>query len=98
MTAVRIYRPTKTAMQSGRAKTRRWLLEFELGSPKFIEPLMGWVGSADTRRQLRLWFDSREEAVAYAERNDLSYRVEEAHERRITPKNYADNFRPPAID
>jgi hypothetical protein len=90
---VRIYQPTKTAMQSGRANTRRWVLEFEPATPRTTDPLMGWTSSADMRRQLRIYFDSREEAVAHAERNGLAYSVEEAHSRKIQPKSYADNFR-----
>lgn len=93
MTA-RIYCPAKNAMQSGRAKTHRWLLEFEPSSAKTADPLMGWTSSADMRAdELRLFFATREEAVAYAERHGIDYRVEEHHERRVTPKSYADNFR-----
>jgi len=89
----RIYRPTKTAMQSGRAKTRRWILESIPEQPKLRDPLMGWTGSADMNRQWRLAFDSRDEAVAYAERKGIDYHIEEPHERRIRPKSYAANFR-----
>ena len=98
MPAVRIYRPAKSATQSGRAKTHRWVLEYEMSAPKVTDPLMGWIGSADTRRQVRLTFASREDAVAYAERNGLAFTVEAPHERRVRPKSYADNFRPSAID
>ena len=93
MTAVRIYRPTKTAMQSGRAKTKQWILEFEPGAHRFVDPLMGWVGSDDTRSQVRLRFASREAAVSYAERHGLSYRVQEPQVRTIRPKSYAEKFR-----
>ena len=92
MTSVTIYRPTKTAMQSGVRNTRRWVLEFDTGSEKFIEPLMGWTGSADTTRQLRLRFDTRDAAVAFAERRGLKYRIQEPKFRRIRPKSYAENF------
>ena len=93
MTA-RIYCPAKTAMQSGRAKTRRWLLEFVAAHPKTVDPLMGWTGSCDMAAdQLRLAFATREEAVAYAERHGIAYRVEEHNNRRVAPKCYADNFR-----
>lgn len=92
MTAVRIFQPAKTAMQSGRANTRWWVLEFEPGAPRVNDPLMGWVGSADTRGQVRLRFADRDEAVAFAERNGLGYRVQEPKTRRPRPKNYADNF------
>ena len=93
MTA-RIYRPAKTAMQSGRAKTHLWVLEYEPASPKVIDPLMGWTGSSDMKTdQLRLKFESREIAIEYAERHGIAYRVEDQHERRVRPKSYADNFR-----
>jgi len=92
MTAVRIFQPTKTAMQSGRANTRFWVLEFEPGAPKVNDPLMGWVGSADVRGQVSLRFPSRDEAVAFAARNGLAYRVQEPKVRRPKPKSYADNF------
>jgi len=93
MTA-RIYRPSKTAMQSGRAKTHRWVLEWEAEHAKTADPLMGWTSSSDMEAdELRLTFASREEAVAYAERNAIPYRVLENHSRRVVPKSYADNFR-----
>ncbi len=93
MTA-RIYCPAKTAMQSGRAKTHRWVLEFEAQHAKTADPLMGWTGSSDMAAdQLRLYFASREEAVAYAERHGIAHRVEEHHTRRVVPKSYAANFR-----
>ena len=93
MTA-RIFRPSKTAMQSGRAKTHQWVLEYEARSRKIADPLMGWTGSSDMKAdQLRLKFDTREAAIEYAERNGIEYRVEDLHERRVRPKSYADNFR-----
>ncbi|MFN3078072.1 MAG: ETC complex I subunit [Alphaproteobacteria bacterium] len=91
---VRIYRPAKTSMQSGRAKTRRWVVEFEPRSPKRTDPLMGWIGSADVTGQMRLFFPSRDDAVAYATRQGFDYQVDEPHDRTVTPRNYADNFRP----
>ncbi len=89
---VRIFQPPKTAMQSGRAGTRRWLLEHEPASAREVEPLMGWTSSGDTRAQLRLWFDSKEEAIAYAQRKGLMYSVEEPRQRAVRPKAYGDNF------
>ncbi len=89
---VRIYKPAKTAMQQGRAGTDRWILEFEPGARE-VEPLMGWTSSRDTRRQLRLRFDSKDDAIAYAEKHGLMYSVELPKERKIEPKAYADNFR-----
>jgi ETC complex I subunit conserved region len=70
-----IYRPAKSAMTSGRAGTRRWILEFEPQSAPFIEPLMGWIGSTDPMAQVRLAFPTREAAVAYAQRQGLDYEV-----------------------
>lgn len=89
---VRIYQQPKTAMQSGRARTDRWVLEFE-PAPRSIEPLMGWVSSGDTRHQVKLWFDSADEAVAYAEKHGYMYSLERPHERKVRAKAYADNFR-----
>lgn len=90
---VRIYRPAKTATQSGRAGTRKWVLEFEPLAPRTREPLMGWTSSRDTRAQLRLTFDDLDEAIAYAERQGLDYTVYQPHEPRRQRKSYADNFR-----
>ncbi len=89
----RIYQPSKSATQSGRARTRRWVLEHLHGKPKFRDPLMGWTGSADTVQQVKLSFSSREEAVAYASRNGLKVIVEEPKRPRTLKKNYADNFK-----
>lgn len=92
MTA-RIYRPARTAMQSGTAKTERWLLEYEPEQPRQIEPLMGWTSSGDMKSQLKLWFDSEADAVAYATRNGIPYRVEQPHEPARRAIAYADNFK-----
>jgi hypothetical protein len=94
---VRIYQPAKTATQSGRARTKRWQLEYEIETPRRAEPLMGWISSGDTLNQVRLGFDTREEAVAFAERKGWTYAVQEPHERRVRPRNYADNFRPDRV-
>lgn len=88
----RIFRPARTATQSGRAKTMRWLLEMEPESRKQVDPLCGWIGSDDTAQQIQLRFPSKEAAIAYAERQGIEYRVFEPHERVIRPKSYADNF------
>jgi hypothetical protein len=91
MTA-RIYQPAKTAMQSGRAKTRQWVLEFEPAEATRRDPLMGWSSSGDTRQQLSLHFETLDEAVAYAQRNDIAYTVQQPHARTVQPKSYAENF------
>ncbi len=89
----RIYKPTKTAMQSGLARTQEWVLEFEPAAPREIDPLMGWTASRDMGQQVRLTFDTKEEAVAYAERNGLAYTLSEPTTRRPIRKSYADNFK-----
>ena len=89
----RIYKPAKSATQSGLARTKQWLLVFEQDKPREIEPLMGWTSSGDTRQQLRLWFDTKEEAIAYAEREGIAYRVEEPQEVKRRMASYSDNFK-----
>ena len=79
-------------MQSGRANTKRWLLEFDPSDRMEADALMGWAGSGDTNRQLRLWFSSKEDAVAFAERKGYEFRIEEPNQRAIKPRAYADNF------
>jgi hypothetical protein len=90
---VRIYRRSKSAMQSGRATAEKWALEFPPSAPRQAYPLNGWTMSGDMQRQLRLEFDSKEEAVAYAEREGLAYVVEPEQLRQVRPKSYSDNFR-----
>lgn len=89
----RIYQPPKTAMQSGWASTRQWVLEFEPSVPRKPDPLMGWIGGGDTREQVHLHFDTREEAVAYADKHGIPYDLELPQPRRVKPKAYADNFK-----
>jgi len=88
---VRIFKPAKTAMQSGVGKTKEWLLESE-PTPKILDPLMGWTGSRDTMQQVQLWFPTLEEAKALAESNGWQFTVEMPHGRAVRPKAYADNF------
>ena len=94
MAQLRIFKPGKTAMQSGLAQSRQWLVEFAPGAAQSPDSLMGWSGGADTNRQVTLRFDSREEAVAYAERRGLEYVVEEPRVRATRIKAYSDNFKP----
>ncbi len=91
--SARIYKPAKNAMQSGLANTREWVLEFEPSTPKQIDPLMGWTGSPDTRRQIRLRFDTAAEATAYARRQRLTFVVEPSEEPVMKMQTYADKFR-----
>ena len=91
--AARIFKPAKTAMQSGEARAKDWVLEFEPSSPRDVEPLMGWTSSSDTQTQVRLEFDTREEAIAYATREGIPFTLSEPKPRKPIRKSYADNFR-----
>ena len=91
--SARIYQPAKTAMQSGKGGTKAWVLEHEPTSAREIDPLMGWTSSGDTGQQIKLSFDTKDEAVAYAQRNGLAYTVVEPRTRRAVRKSYADNFK-----
>jgi hypothetical protein len=94
VTTARIYKPERSPTQSGQARTKLWTLEFEPERAREIEPLMGWTSSGDTRQQVQLLFDTKEEAVAYATREGIPYRVDEPRE---PPKrkglSYSDNFK-----
>ncbi len=91
MTA-RIYKPAKTAMQSGHAKTKDWVLDYEPEEPRVVESLMGWTSSGDMKSQVRLRFATKEEAVAYCERHGIPYQVAEAKKADRRGMSYADNF------
>jgi hypothetical protein len=93
MARARILRPSKTAMQSGTALTRKWVLEYEPATKREPDPLMGWVSARDTLNQVRLSFDTLEEAEAFAKKKGLDYVVIEPHPRLPKVKSYADNFR-----
>jgi hypothetical protein len=97
MTA-RIYKPAKTAMQQGLAATREWVLEYEAERPLGIEPLMGWTSSSDTRGQVRMSFATRQEAIAFATRQGIPFRVDDAQKSELRPKSYAENFKFGRID
>jgi hypothetical protein len=90
--AARIYKPAKTAMQSGAAKTKDWVLDFEPEEPRQIEPLMGWTASGDMRQEVRLRFPSAEEAVAYCERHGIAYQLSGAKTPVRHGLSYSDNF------
>ena len=89
----KIYRPAKTAMQSGKAKTNLWILEFDQERARYIDPLMGYTGSGDMRQQVRLNFETRELAEAYARREGIEYRVVEPKEATRKTVSYTDNFK-----
>jgi hypothetical protein len=93
MTQARIIQKFKNAMQSGRAGTGQWVLEFEASDAQRPDPLMGWAGSADTRRQLNLKFPTLDAAKAYADKNGISYTVVPAAPKLLKRQAYADNFR-----
>lgn len=93
MAQARIYRPTKTAMQAGRARTRKWLLDYEQATQRRPDPLMGWSSAEDTLNQVQLRFDTLEEAIAFAQKRGLDYTVIDPQRRLFKPKAYADNFR-----
>lgn len=88
----RIFQPARTAMQSGKAKTREWILEFEPASARALDPLMGWTSSTDMNGQVRLRFDSKEDAIAYAEKHGIPFRLHEPQQVPVILKAYADNF------
>ncbi|NIZ11071.1 ETC complex I subunit [Pseudooceanicola sp. HF7] len=90
----RIFRPAKTAMQSGTAKTRKWVLEFFPDSAREVDPLMGWTSSTDTQSQVRLRFDTKEAALEYASENGIEAVVTEPHGRKanVRPGGYGENF------
>lgn len=90
----RIYRPARNAMQSGQAKTKGWVLEFSPEERRKIDPLMGWTGSGDTQRQVRLTFETKEAAIAHADRNGIPYQVTEPKKRAhiLRRGGYGDNF------
>ena len=91
MKKAKIYIPTKTAMQSGRGKLKKWVLEFVTKNSS-INPLMGWESSTDTLGEVILKFSSKDQAVEYAKNNDISYTVIEPKKKEVVIKSYADNF------
>ncbi len=90
----RIYQPAKTAMQSGTAKAKGWMLEFAPDTARAVDPLMGWTSSDDTQSQVRLRFDTREAAEAYARAKGIEFDVAEPKERKplIRQRGYGENF------
>ncbi len=89
----RIYQIPKNAMQSGKAKIDNWVLEFEQSEARKADPLMGWTGSGDTQAQVSLTFESKEDAVAYAQRYGITARVHATPPKGLKLQAYADNFR-----
>jgi ETC complex I subunit conserved region len=93
MARARIFRPAKNAMQSGRAQIRKWVLEYEPATPRRPDPLMGWATAEDTLDEVRLRFETLDEAVAFADKLGLDYTVITPHDEAEKRKSYADNFR-----
>ena len=91
MKRAKIYIPTKTAMQSGRGKLKTWVLEFETRDPS-INPLMGWETSTDTLEEVVLKFSTKDQAIVFAEKNNISYKIIEPKKKEFVIKSYADNF------
>ena len=89
----KIYKPSKTAMQSGRSKFNQWVLKFNNNRNQKKDSLMGWNGGSDTISQVELKFATKEDAIKYAKRNDIEYVVLESSERKVINKSYADNFK-----
>ena len=91
MKKAKIYKPTKTAMQSGMRNTKNWLLEFDTLDTG-INPLMGWQTSKDTMSEVKLEFPSKDQAINYAKKNNIDYYVIEPQKRKLVKKSYTDNF------
>ena len=88
----RIYKPTKTAMQAGRAATKKWVLEYEPNETGQIDSLMGWVGCNNTNTQVKLYFNTKEEAIFFANKKGLHHQVDNPKNKIIRSKSYSDNF------
>ena len=88
----RIYQPAKTAMQSGKSKTNRWVLEFEADQARKIDPLMGYTSSSDMNSQVKLEFSSLEAAKEYAESQGIAYSVRMPQKQKRRVMSYSENF------
>ena len=91
MRRAKIYKPTKTAMQSGNRNSKNWLLEFDTANTG-INPLMGWETSKDTMSEIKLEFKSKEQAINYAKENNIDFYIVKPQKRKIIKKSYSDNF------
>tara|TARA_Y100000590_G_scaffold310436_1_gene350743 strand:- start:396 stop:701 length:306 start_codon:yes stop_codon:yes gene_type:complete len=89
---IKIYKPSKTSMQSGSKKTKKWLAEFISDVDNTKDSLMGWNSSLDTQSQIKVFFETKEMAVEWAKKNGFQFFVEEPREKKIKPKSYASNF------
>ena len=91
MKKAKIYKPTKTAMQSGKRNTKKWLLEFDTLNTG-INPLIGWQTSKDTMSEVKLEFSTKEQAIFYAKKNNIDFYIVEPEKSKIIKKSYSDNF------
>ena len=91
MKKAKIFKPSKTAMQSGLANTNKWVIEYIVDQPG-VNPLMGWESSTDTFSELNLEFSSKEKAIEYAKKNKIEFEIIEEKKRKIVKKSYSDNF------
>ena len=89
----KIFKPVKSPTQSGRAKINKWILEYDLETKRQPEALMGWVASGDTLNQVKITFDTEEEAIAFADKKGMQYAIVEPQARRLKPRTYLDNFK-----
>ena len=89
---IKIYKPSKTAMQSALGKTKKWLAEYISNEDKIKDNLMGWNSSSDTKSQIKVFFDSKEQAIEWAKNNNYQYFVDEPKVRKVKIKSYASNF------
>ena len=89
---IKIYKPSKTAMQSGYGKTKQWLAEYKSEVTTTKDTLMGWISSSDTRSQIKLFFNTKEQAIEWAIKNNYQFYVVEPHKRKIKLKTYESNF------
>ena len=91
MKKAKIYKPSKTSMQSGRRNKKKWLLEFD-SLDNGINQFMGWETSKDTMSEIRLEFSTKEQAINYAKKNNINYYLIDSNERKLIKKSYSDNF------
>ena len=89
---IKIYKPAKSSMQSGLGKTKQWIAEYVAESDKVKDTLMGWNSSINTKEQIKIYFDTKEQAIEWSKKNNQQFIVIEPKERKIKPKNYASNF------
>ena len=91
MKKIKIFKPSKTAMQSGLGKSEKWIIEY-VTEDSGINPLMGWESSSDTLTELKLEFSSKDKAIDYAKKNKIDFEVIDEKKRKVIKKSYSDNF------